>query len=79
MPPITIYTLPSCAYCQMAKAYFEKLAIPYLEYSLANDLKARRKVFASFGEVGVPLIVIGDEAFIGFDREGIENALVRLS
>ncbi len=77
-PPVKIYTTPECVYCQMAKRFFEKKSLPYIEYDISRDLNLRQAVFDSVGLIGVPVIEVGNEIFVGFDREGIENAL-RLS
>ena len=63
----------------MAKSYLDKKGIIYQEYNLSHNHLVRENLFRHFGEIGTPLIIIGDEAFVGFDREGIENALIRLS
>lgn len=79
MEPILIYTHPDCPYSVMAKSYLEKKGVAYREHSLSHNSLVKENLFKHFGEIGTPLIIVGDEAFIGFDREGIESALIRLS
>jgi len=77
--PIIIYTSFDCPYSVMAKSYLDKKGVAYQEYNLSRNSLIKENLFNHFGEIGTPLIIIGDEAFVGFDREGLENALIRLS
>ncbi|MEK7137923.1 MAG: glutaredoxin family protein [Patescibacteria group bacterium] len=79
MSPIIIYTSLDCPYSVMAKSYLDKKGIDYKEYNLSHNSLVKENLFKHFGEVGTPLIIVGDEAFVGFDREGIESAIIRLS
>lgn len=79
MNPIAIYTHPDCPYSLMARNYLDKKGIAYQEYNLSRNHLAKERLFNYFGVIGTPLIIIGDEAFVGFDREGLETALIQLS
>lgn len=59
----------------MAKEYFAKLGIPYKEYNVAEDEKAREEMVKKSHQLGVPVIEIGDHVFVGFDRAGIAEVL----
>ncbi len=72
---IKIYTLPNCRFCKMAKYFFNKYGLDYQELSLNKNPELQAVIFNQFGEVGVPLITIGNEAFVGFDKEGIKQVL----
>ncbi len=76
-PPssIKIYTVPHCVYCRMAKDFFDKKNFPYIEYDLSKNASLRENIFNLIGEIGVPVIEIKGEIFVGFDREGVERAL----
>lgn len=79
MDPILLYTHPDCPYSVMAKSYLNKKGVAYKEFSLSKNHLIKQNLFNHFGEIGTPLIIVGDEAFVGFDREGLESALTRLS
>lgn len=79
MDPILIYTHPDCPYSVMAKSYLDKKGIAYKEFDLSKNHLIRQNLFNHLGEIGTPVIILGDEAFVGFDRQGLESALIRLS
>lgn len=73
--PVTIYTTPTCHFCHMSKEYFKANGITYTEHDVANDVAAREEMMQKSGQRGVPVIFIGDEMIIGFDKQGIDRAL----
>lgn len=72
---VKIYTTPTCVYCKMAKEFFLKHHIPYVEISVADDDKALEEMVHKSHQMGVPVIDIDGEIFVGFDRGGIAKAL----
>ncbi len=72
---VILYTTPTCVYCKMAKEFFEKHTIPFREYDVLQDRSARESMFSQSHQMGVPVIVIGEEVFVGFDRAAIVRAL----
>ena len=79
MKKVSIYTLETCHYCQVAKEYFKEKGIEYTELD-AMDSNNRMEAKEKSGQLGVPVIVIsdeegGEEVIIGFDEEKIGAAL----
>ncbi len=72
---VTIYTTPSCVYCKMAKEFFQKNGVVYREFNVVIDEKAREEMVQKSHQLGVPVIDIDGEIFVGFDRAGIVQAL----
>jgi glutaredoxin-like YruB-family protein len=72
---VTIYTTSSCIYCKMAKEFFAKHNVAYKEFNVAEDEKAREEMVAKSHQLGVPVIDVGGEIFVGFDRAGLAKAL----
>lgn len=72
---VKIYTTPTCVYCKMAKEYFKKSNIEFEELNVAEDEKAREEMINKSHQLGVPVIEIGNEIFVGFNRAEIEKAL----
>lgn len=72
---IIIYSTPTCVYCTMAKEFFKKNNIEYTEYNVAQDEKAREEMFEKSHQMGVPVIDIDGEIFVGFDRAELEKVL----
>lgn len=72
---MTIYTTPSCVYCGMAKKLFAARNVPFTERDVLHDLSARAEMEKKSGQLGVPVIEIGNLVFVGFDRVALERAL----
>ena len=72
---IKIYSTPTCYYCQKAKEYFAKNGIKYEEANVLIDMKAREEMVNKSHQLGVPVIEIGSEIIVGFDRVALESAL----
>ncbi len=72
---IKIYSTPTCFYCQKAKEFFAKNNIKYEEVNVASDMKAREEMVQKSHQLGVPVIEIGSEIIVGFDRMVLEETL----
>lgn len=75
MKKVTIYSTPTCHYCHMAKDFFNENNVEYEEFDVATDLVKRKEMMDKSGQMGVPVIVIGNDTFVGFNQEKIEGAL----
>ena len=72
---ITIYSTPTCHFCQMTKEFLKEKGIEYADYNVASDLEKRQEMIQKSGQMGVPVIFVGDEMIIGFDQEKLVSAL----
>lgn len=72
---VTIYSTPTCHFCNLAKEYFTENNVPYTEHNVAADMEKRQEMIDKSGQMGVPVIFIGDEMIIGFDKERIASAV----
>ena len=59
----------------MAKDFFDKNNVKYEELNVVTDDKAREEMIKKSHQMGVPVIEIGNEIIVGFDRKRIESAL----
>jgi glutaredoxin 3 len=75
MKNVTIYSTPTCHFCHLAKDFFKEKNITYTEYDVASDLEKRKEMIEKSGQMGVPVIVIGDEITVGFDKPRIVGLL----
>ncbi len=73
--PVTIYSTPTCGFCHMAKEYFKSKRIAYDEHDITTDRDAMMWVHDHTGQLAVPVIDIGGEVILGFDRPRIDVAL----
>ena len=75
MKNVTIYSTPTCHFCHMAKDYFKENNIAYTEYNVASDMARRKEMVDKSGQLGVPVIIIGEELIVGFNRPKIAQLL----
>jgi len=75
MKSVIVYGTTSCVYCRMAKEFFKDNKIEYTEKDVYLDESARNEMIKMTGQSGVPVIKIGDEIIIGFDKETIKKLL----
>ena len=75
MPTVTIYSTPSCHYCHAAKDFFTAHSVPFSDFNVASDLPRRQEMIQKSGQMGVPVIYIGDELIVGFDEDRIKELL----
>jgi glutaredoxin len=59
----------------MAKEYFAKNNVAYVEHDVESDDNARNEMFGKSHQMGVPVIDINGKIIIGFDKKNIEIAL----
>jgi len=63
---VIMYATSWCGYCKKARRYFSKNNIPFIEYDIERDLKAKAR-YKKLGGSGVPLIVYGKKRMTGFN------------
>jgi glutaredoxin len=59
----------------MAKDFFKENNVAYTEYNVASDLEKRKEMLEKSGQMGVPVIIIGDDLIVGFDKPKISQLL----
>ena len=80
---VTIYSTPTCHFCQKTKDFLKEKGIVYTEFDVAHDLEKRQEMIQKSGQMGVPVIFVGDpsnpsgqgEMIIGFDEERLVSTL----
>jgi len=72
---VTIYSTPTCHFCQMTKDFLKEKGIAYTDYNVASDLEKRQEMILKSGQMGVPVIFVGDDMIIGFDKERLVSTL----
>lgn len=59
----------------MAKEFFDQNGVKYEDYDVAADVEKRNEMVEKSGQMGVPVIMIGDDIIVGFDEGHIRQAL----
>ncbi len=74
-PTVTIYSTPSCHFCHAAKDFFTEHNVTFTDFNVATDLPKRQEMVEKTGQMGVPVIVVGDEVIIGFNEPRLREVL----
>ena len=72
---VSIYSTPTCHFCQMTKEFFGQHNIEYTNYDVSKDLQRRQEMFNLTSQMGVPVIMIDNDIVIGFDKKKISELL----
>ena len=75
MADITIYSTPTCVYCNAAKTFFKQNNVAYTEHNVATDAAQRKDMIDKSGQMGVPVIIIDGTMIIGFNQPKIKQLL----
>jgi len=59
----------------MAKDFFKEKNVAYTEYDVATNLEKRKEMMEKSGQLGVPVIFVGEEMIIGFNKPKVVAAL----
>ena len=76
MAEIKLYSTPSCPYCRMAKDFLEEEKVAYSVIDVSEDEKAAQEMVDKSGQMGVPVMELGNVIIVGFDRGAYRKALV---
>ena len=75
MKNVTIYSTPTCHYCNMAKEYFDANGVKYTNFDVSVDQDKRKEMMEKSGQLGVPVILIDQDLVIGFNRPKLAKLL----
>ncbi|CAN5707892.1 glutaredoxin family protein [soil metagenome] len=70
---ITIYSTPTCHFCHMAKDFLTENNVAFTDYDVQTSLEKRQEMIEKSGQMGVPVIFVGDEMMIGFDKQKLAS------
>ena len=72
---VTVYTTPSCSWCNTVKTYLRKNGIRYTVIDVSRDEAAMQNMVRKSGQQGVPQTDIAGEIVVGFDKTRINRLL----
>jgi len=73
--PVTIYSTPTCHFCHMAKDFFTENKVAFTDHNVGTDLAKRKEMIEKSGQMGVPVITVGNELVVGFDEGRLKELL----
>ncbi|HSX47425.1 MAG TPA: glutaredoxin family protein [Patescibacteria group bacterium] len=74
-PKIIVYGAEWCAFCHMAMHYLDEKKVKYTYIDVDQDPKYVQEVTEKSGQRGIPVLDMGGQIIIGFDRPKIDAAL----
>ena len=72
---VVIYGTPVCHFCHAAKDFFKENDVAFTDHDVAADADKRQEMIDLTGQMGVPVIKIGEDIIIGFDESKIKELL----
>ncbi|MEX0652444.1 MAG: glutaredoxin domain-containing protein [Candidatus Paceibacterota bacterium] len=72
---IVIYSTPTCHFCQLAKEFLKENNVAFTDYNVGEDMEKRQEMVEKSGQMGVPVIFVGEEMFVGFDKDKLSTAI----
>ncbi len=72
---VKVYSTPTCPYCHQAKRFLTENNIEFEDIDVSTNQQAAQEIVEKSGQMGVPVLEIGAEVIVGFDKEKIKAAL----
>ena len=72
---VIIYSTPTCHFCQTTKDFLKENNIAFTDYDVSTDQEKRQEMIEKSGQMGVPVIFIGEEMIIGYDEDKLKQLL----
>jgi len=72
---VALYSTPSDSYSNAARDFFYANLIPFTDYDVTRDLKRRNELIERSGQMGYPVITVGDDIVVGFDEPKLRRLL----
>ncbi len=72
---VVIYSTPTCHFCHLLKEFFRVHNVEFTDYDVSTDIEKRKEMVKRSGQMGVPVIFIGDDMIVGFDQQRITSLL----
>lgn len=73
---VTVYSTPTCPYCIRVKQFLKENNIVFEDIDVSMNQSAAEAMVSKSGQMGVPVLDIGGEIIVGFDKEKIKQALI---
>ena len=74
-PRVTVFTTPTCSWCRRAKQYLTQQQVRFREVDVSRDPSAARDLVRMTGQMGVPVILVGNRPIVGFDKPQLDRLL----
>jgi glutaredoxin 3 len=74
-PTVKVYSTQYCPWCTRAKDFLKEHKVEFEDIDVSADRDAAQYMVEKSGQTGVPVIQVGEEFIVGFDRERLVELL----
>ena len=72
---VTVYSTSTCPFCIRAKQFLKDNKIQFEDIDVSENEEKAQEMIKKSGQMGVPVLEIGDKIIVGFDKDKIKEAL----
>ena len=72
---VMVYSTPTCPYCKRVKDYLTQKGVSFSDYNVAEDREKAKEMIEKSKQMGVPVIVVGDDVVVGFNQAKLDSLL----
>ncbi len=72
---VTVYSTPTCSWCNTLKAWLRKNSIPFTDVDVSRDEKSAQDLVRRTGQQGVPQTDINGQFVTGFNQARLKELL----
>ena len=72
---IIVYSTPTCPFCIRAKQYLKDNKVQFEDIDVSENEEKAQEMIKKSGQMGVPVLEIGEKIIVGFDKDKIKEAL----
>ena len=72
---VMVYSTPTCPYCLKVKQFLKDSGVKFEEIDVSADQAKVQEMVEKSGQMGVPVLDIGGDIIVGFDKDKILQAL----
>jgi glutaredoxin-like YruB-family protein len=72
---VKLYTTPTCPYCKLAKDFLRERNVEFREVDVSQNREALEEMVQKSGQLGVPVIEIGEKIMVGYNRQRLAEVL----
>lgn len=72
---VTVYSTPTCSWCNTLKTWLEKNGVKYRDIDISRDQNAAQELVRRSGQQGVPQTDVNGRIVVGFDQNKLKDLL----
>jgi glutaredoxin 3 len=75
---VKVYSTPTCPWCVKVKDYLKSKDVEFDNIDVSSDREAAMAMVKKTGQMGVPVVNIGEIYIVGFDQARIDEELSKI-